>query len=1198
MGQQTINNNESGLIVRNKLNENFTEAYQGLATGSGVKSWLGANILSINVDDTKFDVAAIEIWFVDRSDPDPDNHTRELKTFSAQAAVSDDYLTTNVGTWLGYQTDGTLVQSPTEFTPEQRNTVVQVGRIAHFAKTVITGTFDTPWVYETSHNWAIEKASYGALRLTGAKVLANGANLKIDRTLGNFLRIGAGSTRNAINYPQSPAATQVSMLPAWNSGTNGGIFGTETTDIDPLHYDDLSGTLANTTAGQYVNIFVYHFPYKSEVITLLLYGDKEYTSLDTAVTGTLNREYNIPTDMTGGAIIYGISVLRETTDLTAAIAGGTAELTPPPFGGGGGGIGAGYWSKTGSDLTPTTPGDNVKLPTGALYVDTINESTLDSGITIGSKIRLATEDTPSDPTLSFSSGTGLYEDPANTINIATNGTARFKIDANAFRGFVSNSGSIRNETASATNPTLIPRAADTNTGIGGAAADQLSLIAGDVEGIRITEDAGAVTVAVNGPILLEDATIEHENVTHDPIYLSGQTGLDDLSSSGLYSLTGSAVFQIRIDGVGSPNTFEWRKGTSGGYTSSVAMTGSAQLLQDGISITWAAIIGHTNNDEWEMNVGHEVHIDEAVHVNSSITADGDVVVAGTLRSLSPLKIQEGIEILCDRPTDTAEINTTCTSMALQLNDATKILIQNSGITLPVPQLISSGTNTPTALLRSSAGQWSSIGDGTDIFGFYNRAGTPEGNIAADIGSYCVDTANGEFYIKTTDTVNTGWKNLTNIDVSSEGLLLAMNFNSNAIDGTTVLDSSGENNHGNVTGAIWSATSGFNGGGAYTFNGSSDEIVTKDILTNTAFTVSAWVRSDDVLTQRQAIFEKNLAASTGFMLEINAGVDGKAYLFNGYSPLVSNRVLANNTWYHIVGTYDGLTSRIYINGALDNSIAATFGSFGTEALKIGHGSFPGDSWFNGTIDEPRVYNKALTHVEVAQLYYQRTESQPSFVPQKDAKVNTAGEIEVTRDVVKPNIDIDFYEEYIGSIIDDSWAPQGTGATFTMYAEKNGSMRCQTASVSGRNSFLDWGYASGTGVLDITPRLEMEHRRVNEETSNMESHIAMIYNDDNNSIAFRYASAEHANFRARVRVGGVDTFVDTGVAADTSYHVFKIITDDTNCTFYIDDSQVAQIATPAALKSLLYQPRIGQVETTDGVSKGTRTDYVKLVTYNTY
>lgn len=59
-------------------------------------------------------------------------------------------------------------------------------------------------------------------------------------------------------------------------------------------------------------------------------------------------------------------------------------------------------------------------------------------------------------------------------------------------------------------------------------------------------------------------------------------------------------------------------------------------------------------------------------------------------------------------------------------------------------------------VRSSAGQWIDFDDQTDTFGFYNSAGSPEGVVAANTGSICSDTTNGDIYKKTTDTANTGW----------------------------------------------------------------------------------------------------------------------------------------------------------------------------------------------------------------------------------------------------------------------------------------------------------------------------------------------------------------------------------------------------------------------------------------------------------
>lgn len=72
------------------------------------------------------------------------------------------------------------------------------------------------------------------------------------------------------------------------------------------------------------------------------------------------------------------------------------------------------------------------------------------------------------------------------------------------------------------------------------------------------------------------------------------------------------------------------------------------------------------------------------------------------------------------------------------------------------QIGTASNNTLLSHIRSAAGQWVNYDDQTDSFGLYNNAGSPEGVIAADIGSRCLDTTNGTMYIKQTDTVNTGW----------------------------------------------------------------------------------------------------------------------------------------------------------------------------------------------------------------------------------------------------------------------------------------------------------------------------------------------------------------------------------------------------------------------------------------------------------
>ena len=51
-------------------------------------------------------------------------------------------------------------------------------------------------------------------------------------------------------------------------------------------------------------------------------------------------------------------------------------------------------------------------------------------------------------------------------------------------------------------------------------------------------------------------------------------------------------------------------------------------------------------------------------------------------------------------------------------------------------------------------------DLSEEFDLFNSDGSPEGVIAADKGSICSDTTNGALYVKTTDTVNTGWSIIT------------------------------------------------------------------------------------------------------------------------------------------------------------------------------------------------------------------------------------------------------------------------------------------------------------------------------------------------------------------------------------------------------------------------------------------------------
>jgi hypothetical protein len=74
------------------------------------------------------------------------------------------------------------------------------------------------------------------------------------------------------------------------------------------------------------------------------------------------------------------------------------------------------------------------------------------------------------------------------------------------------------------------------------------------------------------------------------------------------------------------------------------------------------------------------------------------------------------------------------------------------------------------------------------------------------------------------------------------------------------------------------------------------------------------------------------------------------------------------WYHLTYTYDGIQSRFYVNGELKSVQDKTVNfNANSDDLLIGkHEDPPFPYWFNGVIDEIRIYKQALSASQVKQL----------------------------------------------------------------------------------------------------------------------------------------------------------------------------------------------------------------------------------------
>ncbi|HZH33793.1 MAG TPA: LamG-like jellyroll fold domain-containing protein [Pyrinomonadaceae bacterium] len=81
---------------------------------------------------------------------------------------------------------------------------------------------------------------------------------------------------------------------------------------------------------------------------------------------------------------------------------------------------------------------------------------------------------------------------------------------------------------------------------------------------------------------------------------------------------------------------------------------------------------------------------------------------------------------------------------------------------------------------------------------------------------------------------------------------------------------------------------------------------------------------------------------------------------------SSTVLPLNSFSHVVGTYDGATIKIYVNGVLENSQAASIGAMTTNNLPVRIGANNVNGYL-GKIDEPSIYNRALTDAEIQAIF---------------------------------------------------------------------------------------------------------------------------------------------------------------------------------------------------------------------------------------
>lgn len=201
-----------------------------------------------------------------------------------------------------------------------------------------------------------------------------------------------------------------------------------------------------------------------------------------------------------------------------------------------------------------------------------------------------------------------------------------------------------------------------------------------------------------------------------------------------------------------------------------------------------------------------------------------------------------------------------------------------------------------------------------------------------------------------------------------GLVGRWNFDGDDAAGLLVLDSSGNANPGQLHGAQWIPQGD---GHALRFSGDDQYVVVgtpKSLDITGPITLEAWVHPERIPDAEVGIFGKAIRS-----YGLTYYKDGSCYWYIGSGGNKCSAPLAPGLWIHLVGTFDGETLRLYVNGTLADQTKSEFDTIPSDSafqigrIRVNTGADAVTPGFPGLIDDVRVYSRALQADEILAHY---------------------------------------------------------------------------------------------------------------------------------------------------------------------------------------------------------------------------------------
>lgn len=239
------------------------------------------------------------------------------------------------------------------------------------------------------------------------------------------------------------------------------------------------------------------------------------------------------------------------------------------------------------------------------------------------------------------------------------------------------------------------------------------------------------------------------------------------------------------------------------------------------------------------------------------------------------------------------------------------------------------------------------------------------------------------------------------------------------------DYSGNGYNGTVSGALLS-TNRFSEVGSYIFDGTDDYInLNRNLLTYPEnFTISCWVYNDVSGSESYVrIFDGGYGGSTQYGFAITGTAVDQSTSYGFYVRTTDDGLksisftLADLTWIHLVCIKNGTNIQVYGNGVYIGENTLKQSEYRI-SKSTNLGGIVNNNNFKGKIDDVRIYNRALTINEIAQIY--TLTSSLHRVNQTEFETNILARSMIDKTKVKIDLSKDYYNSFTIGVYPELWA----------------------------------------------------------------------------------------------------------------------------------------------------------------------------------